>query len=140
MSSDPLAREVTLNYQGGSITMTRGNLEDLFMGSGFDVTPEPEEVTASVPAHPRTRVIGGPSTNVTSHSRTYKGWPTSNANQASGGKVVYLTWQNTPDYWTARVTGPMASLADFLKANVTQTSAFRTSRGTKYGPFNLPIV
>ena len=133
-------RVVTVNYEGGSITATRGLLSAVFKGELDKLVGDPPDVSVSVASHSRTRVIGGASSNVQSHSRSYKGWPTSQASQSAAGKVVYITWQGETDWWTARVTGAMADFADFMKANTSQAAQFRTSRGTKYGPFNLPTI
>lgn len=134
------SRIVTVNYEGGSITATRGLLDSVFKNDLDKLVGDPPDVSVSVASHSRTRVIGGASSNVTSHSRNYKGWPTSQASQSAAGKVVYLTWQGESDWWTARVTGSMADFADFMKANASTAAQFRTSRGTKYGPFNLPSI
>lgn len=133
---DPDAQQLTINYTGGSLTMSIGNLKSLF-GSNYELlTSTPSDVSTSVSSHSRTRVIGGPSSTVTAHSRDYKGWPTSQANGAAAGKKVLLNWEGSTGQWTGRVTGAMADFADFLDANTTQVVTFRTSRGTKYGPFN----
>lgn len=133
-------RIITINYTGGSITATRGLINAVFKDGVGDDFDTPEVVDVSVTSHQRTRVIGGASTSVTAHSRNYKGWPTSQANNAAAGNVIYLNWQGEPDWWTARVTGAMADFATFLKDNTNQTTVFRTSRGTKYGPFNLATI
>ena len=133
---DPDAQQLTINYAGGSLTMSIGNLKSLF-GTNYDLlTSTPGEVSTSVSSHSRTRVIGGTSSTVTAHTRDYKGWPTSQANGAAAGKKVLLNWEGVSGQWVGRVTGAMADFADFLSANTTQTVVFRTSRGTKYGPFN----
>lgn len=133
---DPDARQLTINYAGGSLTMAIGNLKSLF-GSNYEaLTSLPSDVSTSVSSHSRTRVIGGASSTVSAHSRDYKGWPTSQANGAAAGKKVLLSWEGATGQWTGRVTGAMADFAVFLDANTTQVVTFRTSRGTKYGPFN----
>lgn len=129
------ARNITINYDGGSVTMVIGNAKDLFGEDYTDVAGTPEAVTQSVAAHQRTRVIGGSSVNVASHSRSFNQWPTSNASNAGAGKVVYMTWTDSEGSWTARVTGTMAAFADFLQETSTKMVVFRTSRGKKYGPF-----
>ena len=116
--------------------MSIGNLKSLF-GENYELlTSTPTDVSTSVSSHQRTRVIGGSASTVSAHSREYKGWPTSQANGAAAGKKVLISWEGSSGQWTARVTGAMADFADFLDANTSQVVVFRTSRGTKYGPFN----
>ena len=127
---DPDAQQLTINYDGGSLTMSIGNLKSLF-GSNYDLlTATPLDVSTSVSGHSRTRVIGGASSTVSAHSRDYKAWPTSQANGAAAGKKVLLNWEGSTGQWTGRVTGAMADFADFLNSNTTQVVTFRTSRGT----------
>ena len=133
---DPDAQQLTINYTGGSLTMSIGNLKSLF-GSNYDLlVATPGDVSTSVSSHSRTRVIGGTPSTVTAHSREYKAWPTSQANGAAAGKRVLIAWENSGGQWTARITGAMADFADFLQSNTSSFATFRTSRGTKYGPFN----
>ena len=129
------ARNITINYDGGSVTMVIGNAKDLFGEDYTDVAGTPEAVTQTVRQHPRVRVIGGPSVQVGEHARTFNQWPTSNASNAGAGKVVYMTWADSEGSWTARVSGTMAAFADFLKEKSPKMVVFRTSRGKKYGPF-----
>ncbi len=136
MAVDSDARQLTINYTGGSLTMSIGNLKDL-LGANYDnLMTAVGNVSTSVSSHSRTRVIGGPTTTVISHSRDYKGWPTSQANGAAAGKKVILQWEGTDGAWVGRVTGAMADFADWLNTNTTKIVTFRTARGTKYGPFN----
>lgn len=133
---DPDAQQLTINYTGGSLTMSIGNLKSLF-GSNYDLlTSTPDAVSTSVSSHARTRIIGEASSTVSAHTRDFKRWPTSQANGAAAGKKVLLSWEGSAGQWTGRVTGAMADFADFLDSNTTQVVTFRTSRGTKYGPFN----
>lgn len=134
--SDPDSGQLTINYKDGSLTMSIGNLKSLF-GDNYELlTSIPTDVSTSVSSHQRTRVIGGSTSTVTAHSREYKSWPTSQANGAAAGKKVLISWDGSQGQWTGRVTGAMADFADFLAANTAQTVVFRTSRGTKYGPFS----
>ena len=133
---DPDARQLTLNYTGGSLTMAIGNLKALF-GANYDLlTADPGSTTTSVSSHQRVRVIGGSASTVSAHTRDFKQWPTSQANGAASGKKVLISWENSNGAWVGRVSGAMADFADFLQTNATSATTFRTSRGTKYGPFN----
>jgi len=140
MALDPNARDITINYDGGSITLPIGNAKSLFGDDYDDVVGKPDTITSKVAEHPRTRVIGGPSTTVKEHNRTYDQWPTSLANGAAGGKVVYMEWEGSEGSWTARVTGAMADLGTFLRTAAPKLVVFRTARGTKYGPFVKEIT
>jgi len=133
---NPDAQQLTINYTGGSLTMSIGNLKSLF-GTNYELlTATPTDVSTSVSSHSRTRVIGGPTSTVSAHTREYKGWPTSQANGAAAGKTVLLNWEGSLGDWVGRVTGAMADFGDFLSSNADKPVVFRTSRGTKYGPFN----
>ena len=115
--------------------MTIGALEALFGEDAEILTPVPETETVTVKSHSRTRVIGGPVTNVTGYSYENIQWPTSQANNAAAGDAVLLTWDNSDGSWTGRVTGAFAALGVFLSANSPKSVVFRSERGTKYGPF-----
>ena len=136
MTVDSDARQLTVNYTGGSLTMSIGNLKSLLGDDYDDLATEPTDVNTSVSSHSRVRVIGGSSTTVSAHSRTYKGWPTSQANGAAAGKKVLMQWAGVDGVWVGRVTGSMADFGVWLQANTSKVVTFRTSRGTKYGPFN----
>ena len=135
MAVDPDAREITLNYTGGSLTMTIGNAKDLFGEDSDLLVAEAETVTSEVDQHDRVRVIGGGITKVGGHTRSYLQWPTSQANNAAAGKKVLMTWEGSEGTWTGRAAGSMAALGSFLQASAAKAIVFRTARGTKYGPF-----
>jgi len=135
MATDPKARDITLNYPGGSLTMTRGALEDLFGDDATVLTPVPDTRQVGVREHPRVRVIGQPSTRVESYTYELTQWPTSQANNAAAGEFVLLSWDGSDGTWGGRVSGAMSALGIFLVANSTKPVVFRTERGTKYGPF-----
>ena len=135
MSNDPDARRITLNYTDGSVEMSIGNAKDIF-GADFDgLDPGPVEKTVSVKEHFRTRVIGGAATNVKPYTYDYWQWPTSDASNASAGMVIEMTWEGSNGPFTGRVSGSMARCASFFSDNAKKTIAFRTQRGTEYGPF-----
>ena len=132
---DPDANSITLNYVGGSMTTTVGLAKALF-GENYNLlvtTPIP--VTGTRKSTTRVDVIGGPTIPVKEGIRDYMQWPTSQANNAAAGKKVFLAFEGSEGQWTVRVTGPMASFADFLSESSPKPVVFRTSRGTKYGPF-----
>ena len=132
--SDP--KNITLNYGSGSITMSRGNAKSIFGETFAPLDGGPVETSVSVKSHSRTRVIGGASTPISAYTYSYQQWPTSLASNAAAGTVILMEWDGSDGVFTARVTGPMADAATYFAANVTKTLAFRTQRGTKYGPFS----
>lgn len=140
MAVDNDARDITLNYEGGSLTMALGNAKSLF-GAEFDqISGAGEEISVTVPNHTRVRVIGQPAINVAGYTYSMTQYPTSEAGLAKGGKVILLTWTNSDGTWTGRVTGPMYRLGTFLDDNTAHPVVFRTQAGTKYGPFNKEDV
>ena len=133
------ARSVTLNYTGGSLTTTIGVAKSIFGDDYSLLSSTAVPVTSEVSEHPRVRVIGGSSTTVKKHNRNYQQWPTSQATNAAAGTAVLMTWQDSNGSWTGRVTGTMAAFGTFLSEVSPKPIVFRTSRGTKYGPFNGAI-
>ena len=135
MATDPDGKDLTVNYPGGSLTMTVGALKSLFGADAPIIVPSPEEKTVTVKSHSRVRVIGEPASNVTGFSYNFTQWPTSQANNAASGSVVLVSWEGSDGDWTGRVTGALSALGTFFLANSTKGVAFRSERGTKYGPF-----
>lgn len=135
MAADPEARKITINYDGGSIYMTIGSLKSLLGDKYETLAIEADDVTVEVDAHSRVRVIGGPSTQVGSHTYTFKSWPQGESAMADGGSVVRLSWKESDGWWTARINGPFYKLGTFLKENAVKPCFFTSERGTKYGPF-----
>jgi hypothetical protein len=137
---DPDAQQVTLNYEGGSLTTSVGVAKSLF-GDNYDLLVSIAlPVNTSVSSHSRTRIIGAPSSTVSAHTRQYQQWPTSNANNAAAGKKVLLTWEGSSGDWVGRVTGAMADFGTFLSGSAPKAVKFRTSRGTKYGPYVATVL
>ena len=135
MSQDMDARQITLNYDGGSVEMSVGNAKDIFGADFSGLDPGSKEVTVSVKSQSRVRVIGQPSKTVAGYTYKYEQWPTSQASNAGAGTVILMTWEGSDGPFTGRVSGSMADAATFFAANVKKTLAFRTQRGTEYGPF-----
>ena len=133
---DSDSKEITLNYGSGSITMTRGNAKDIFGADFAAIDSGPVETSVSVKSHTRVRVIGGASTPISGYTYTYQQWPTSLASNAAAGTVILMEWDGSDGPFTARVSGSIADAATYFAANVSKTLAFRTERGTKYGPFS----
>ena len=135
MADDADARNVTLNYEDGSIEMAVGNAKSIFGSDFAGLTPEAEETTVSVKKHPRTRVIGEDATEVEGYTYTYTKWPTSQAGNGASGRLILMNWTGSDGNFSARVTGSFADAASYFDSNTTKTITFRSERGTKYGPF-----
>ena len=129
------AMMVTINYQGGSITLPVGNAKDLFGTDGVVLLrPEGEQVTVSKKAHSRVRVIGGPTTQVASSIYTYTKWPRRRRSNSAGGVEILMAWEESEGSWTARMTGSASDLGTFLNDNSPKAVVFSTD-GSEYGPF-----
>ena len=115
--------------------MPAGNMRSLFGDGAVLQLQDGVDYTGTVRAHSRVRVIGGSTSPVTSHSRSYTKWPTSQSSNAAAGKVAKIRWEGSQGWWTARYTGAAADLASFLQAFAAKPNEFVTSRGTEYGPF-----
>lgn len=135
MATEADAREFTLQYTGGSLTMTLGALKSIF-GADFDgLQSEGVQKSVTVKSHTRVRVIGQPATTVGGFSYTYTQWPTSQANNADAGRIILADWEGSEGEWTGRVTGSFADLGVYLNATSPVPIKFRSERGTKYGTF-----
>ena len=132
---DVEAQELKLNYDGGSLAMPLGNMRSLFGDGSNLLLQDGVDYTGTVKAHSRIRVIGGDSTAVNSHSRSYTQWPTSQASNAGAGRTCQMRWDGSEGWWTARYTGAAADLGSYLQASAAKPVEFVTSRGTKYGPY-----
>ena len=136
MDAELRAREVTINYVGGSLTMKVGNAEHLFGADANIIGTGGLPKTTSVKGHPRVRVIGGASKTVSAYTYTYDQWPASGHGQAAGGTPVSMAWEGSEGSWIGRVSGPLWSLASFLEDNASRNCFFTALGGKTYGPFN----
>ena len=135
MTQDLDAREVTINYLYGSLSMTVGNAKDLFGENAPFIGGGGQPKTVSVKGHSRTRVIGGPSKTVAGFTYTYDQWPASGHGQAAGGEPVSMSWEGSQGSWVARVDGPLWALGSFLETNSPKNVFFTALGGKTYGPF-----
>jgi len=135
MSVDPDAREISINYAGGSLVMTIGNAKSLFGDDSELLRPEGKTESVSVSGHSRTRVIGGASTNVAAYTYTYTQWPVGSSSLAAGGEAISMAWEGSDGYWIARMKGSASDLGTFLNTTSPKPVTFKTQRGTPYGPF-----
>lgn len=135
MDAELRAREVTINYVGGSLTMKVGNAEHLFGADADIIGTGGLPKTTSVKGHPRVRVIGGATKTISAYTYTYDQWPASGHGQAAGGTPVSMAWEGSEGSWIGRVSGPLWSLASFLEDNATRNCFFTALGGKTYGPF-----
>ena len=135
MAQDLDAREVTINYLGGSLTMVVGNAVDLFGEDAELVGMSSEPKTVSVKAHPRTRIIGAGSKTVEGFVYTYDQWPAGSHGQAAGGEPVMMSWEGSQGSWQARVSGPLWRFSNFLAANAPKNTFYTVKGGKPRGPY-----
>jgi len=135
MATDPKARRISLGFDGGSLTASRGLLEALF---GVDLVQQNEvaTITVSRKTHSRFRVIGGNSTSVQATSYTRKRYGQAGSDAASGGEANPPLYEG--EWWTARLSGSHQKFNAWLKGSTWasgKTAYWRSEKGTKYGPF-----
>ena len=125
-------RILTIPYPGGAVSSFGANLKDIF-GENFEgLAIEPENVSVSVSAHSRTRVIGGGSTQVSGTTYRLDSWPRQPVDPAAGGTPILMTLSDGED-WTFRISGPFWRFNNFLRDNMNVDAVFyRTERGTQY--------
>ena len=129
------AREATLNYEGGSLTTTRGVIAQMFTDASFISTCAFVEVERSRRSYTRTDYIGAevkvvPLTNWTQHK-----YPSQTKSIAAGGEPIQIKING--EWWTARLSGNHESFMKFLcdgKDSLVGPIAWRSARGTLYGP------
>ena len=135
MSQDYDARETTINYDGGSLTMTVGNFKSLFGEDSNLFGADGQPVSHSVKSHARVRVIGSPATTVAAHTRDFIQWPTNDRSGAAGGTPVVMSWTGSEGEWQGRCSGPLWKLGSFLQSNSPKSVWFHAKGGKGYGPF-----
>ena len=135
MASDVNAREQTINYAGGSLTMTVGNWKDLYGENSNVFGADGQPVSVAVKQHNRTRVIGGTATTVSPFVREYIQWPTNGRSNAAGGTPIVMSWTGSEGEWSARVSGSLWELGTFLQSTSPKSVWFHAKGGKGYGPF-----
>ena len=140
MTIDPKAKKMTYTFNGGSITATRGLLEEIF-GPTLVSNELEEEKAVSRIGHERRVVIGGPATFVKPASYTLKRYGTTAGQGASGGEEI--SFMVGSDFWTARLYGSHKAFNAFLKTATWQSGSqcvWYSAKGKKYGPFNSAVT
>ena len=129
-------RKIFLNYEGGSLRCSLGLLMAIFKEGEL-----PSACTAilkEIPSYTyqRTAEIGGVAKEVTVNGYTRKYYPSTPANQASGGTKINLSADGK--YWTGWVSGTITSFVDYLCTNLDNLNGpliFKTDVGANYGPY-----
>ncbi len=135
MAVDPGARKLTIGFPGGSLTATKVLLETLF---GPDLVQQSVDATINVPvrSHERVRVIGGPSTSVSSSNYSRIRYPQGSSGGQAGGEPIRLFVDG--DWWTARLSGSHQDFNGFLRSAQWasgENCIWKSEKGTPYGPF-----
>ena len=131
------AKEISINYAGGSITSTRGTLEAIFKQDALPSACEPVKKNPSRKAHTRVRVIGSPPTQVKATEYELRIYPKTNSSFASGGIPIMLSADG--GWWTARLTGNVEDFVAWICTNLEDLQTvffFQSPSGAKYGPYS----
>jgi len=135
MAVDPLAKQISIGFEGGSISATRGLLQALF---GATLTNPaigtPQQVTRN--QHPRIRVIGGSEVMVDASITNRIKYPSGSSNGGAGGEAIRFVLGAKE--WTARLTGSHFKFNEFLQAGnwtSSQPILWKSEKGKSYGPF-----
>lgn len=130
------SKETALAFPGGTLTSTYGNLiQTVAIDSiGFQCNPPTKQV--SVTSTTVTRTIGGASSSRSAYTFTKKQYNKKNAGNAAAGEPVRVV--TSVGEYTARLTGSMSALADFLCSNgsaIYDGFSVYSPAGAEYGPF-----
>ena len=133
-------KESTLNFPGGYITATYGNLIQTFSMTGTDAC-DGTTVSVTRKAHDRVNTIGGSSTPIAQKNFSYKKYPKRNGGSAAGGELITIT--TSVGSYTARLGGDIQDLVGWLCGNGTgqlySSIDITSPNGAHYGPF-APIA
>ena len=135
MAVDPLAKQISIGFDGGSISASRGLMQVLF-GTTLTNPATGVEQTIVRQEHPRVRVIGGASTMIEASQTTLIKYPSGSSNGGAGGEPIRFVLGGKE--WTARLTGSHYKFNEFLQAgnwNSTQPILWKSEKGKSYGPF-----
>jgi len=135
MAVDPLSKQISIGFTGGSISSTRGLLQALF-GPTLTNPATGTSQTVSREQHPRIRVIGGDTVQVQASITTLIKYPSGTSNGGAGGEPIKFLLGGKE--WSARLSGSHAKFNEFLEAgnwNGSQTIMWKSEKGKSYGPF-----
>jgi hypothetical protein len=135
MATDSKARRITITYDGGSLTASRGLLESIF-GPALVASAGSQPLLVLRESHTRSEYPGGPRTAVSGSTFTLKRYGKPNSGGPSGGEPILLYVGGAP--FTARLSGSHQAFCDYLKNSTWQSgndAFWRSQHGTPYGPF-----
>ena len=137
---DRWKRSATLNFPGGYVESSYGNLIQTFAMTNTDACSG-TQVNVSRSGYSRTNTIGGASKTVAPKTFTYNKYPKRNSGGAAGGEVITIT--TSVGSYSARLGGDIQSFVQWLCGNGTSqlydAIEFTSPRGAHYGPF-APIA
>jgi hypothetical protein len=136
MAIDPKARKITITFEGGSLTASRGMLEAVF-GPALVASAGSEPVLVLRESHTRSEYPGGPRTAVSGSTYTLKRYGKPNSGGSSGGEPILMYVNGDP--FTARLSGSHQAFCDYLRNSTWQSgndAFWRSQHGTPYGPFH----
>lgn len=130
------SRESTLNFPGGYLKASYGNLIQTFAMTGTDACSG-TDVTVSRKSHSRTYTIGGAAQTISQANFTYKKFPKRNGGGAAGGDPITVT--TAVGSYTARLGGDIQDLVSYLcgsgQSQMYDSVEFTSRNGAHYGPF-----
>lgn len=129
-------RDLTLKYEGGSITSAYGNFVQLWASGELPSATKAKDINRKQYSAKRTNKIGGDEKTVNVPAKTYKKYPSLPASQAAGGEVI--TFDTRDGIFTARLTGDIQFLIKEIASNLSQQYmefTLYSPRGADYGPF-----
>ena len=130
-------KESTLNFPGGYITATYGNLVQTFGMTATDSCTA-TEVSYTRKQHTRTNKIGGDSKTIDSVAVKFNKYPKRNSSGAAAGEPITVT--TSVGSYTARLGGDIQTFVAYLcsdsgRGQLYDPIEFASSRGAHYGPF-----
>jgi hypothetical protein len=130
------SKEATLNFPGGYLTSSYGNLVQTF---GMTSTDACSGVIKNVSRKSYSRVnqIGGDAKTIAATTFSYTAFPKRNAGNAAAGQAITVV--TSVGSYTARLGGDLQSFVTWLCGNGTSqlydNISFFSGRGAEYGPF-----
>ena len=134
-----LKRKIYFNYEGGSIRCSLGLLSAIWKEGSLPSSCTPKLVEIEPYSYKRTAEIGGDEKTVEVGQYTRKVYPSTPANQASGGTRINISADGK--YWVAWVSGTLTSFIEFLCKDLSALKGpvvFKSQVGANYGPYMPP--
>ena len=133
-------REATMNFPGGFLTATYGNLIQTFTMTSTDACSGTTK-NVSRKSYTRTNTIGGDAKTIGATTFSYVAYPKRNGGNAASGQAITVV---TPvGSYVARLGGDIQDFVGWLCGNGTGqlygNISFYSGRGAEYGPF-APIA